>query len=492
MDNTLLLAFLGGVGILLLLILFFRINAFLSLLISSIAVGLFSGMGFDQVLQNVISGMGNTLGYVATVIGLGAIFGAILEHSGATEKLSSFMLEKFGTEKSSVALSLSGFLIAIPVFFDVAFIILIPVIYGLQKKTGKSLLFYAIPLLASLAVTHAFIPPTPGPIAVAEIINADLGWIILFGAIVGLPTTIIAGLFFGKFISEKIHISVPDIDLAPKKKVNNRKAPNIYLVFGLIGLPIFLILANTVGNAAHVAQVKEKYPTEIVEATLTQENQKNPSTPITIDEETIDAFINEKIDTEKSFGLRLTSFLGHPIVALIISTLLALYFLGIRYGASKEELQEVSMKALGPAGVIILITGAGGVFKQMLVESGAGVMLAEQFIQYNLMPLVSAYLVALLVRLLQGSATVAMITAAGIMAPILGNLEMSEIQLALLTLSIAAGASGFSHVNDSGFWLVNRYLGLTEVQTLKSWTAMTGILSVVSFLIILVLNVLVG
>lgn len=446
MDSTLLLAFLGGVGILLFLILVLRVNAFISLLIGSIAVGIFSGMPFDDIIQNVIKGMGNTLGFVATIVGLGAIFGTILEHSGATERLSDFMLKKLGEKNAPVALSLSGFLIAIPVFFDVAFIILVPVIYALQKKTGKSLLLYAIPLLASLAVTHAFIPPTPGPIAVADIIKADLGRVIFFGFLVGLPTTIVAGLIFGNYISKKIHVDVPsDIVFQPKKSAD--KTPGIGLVISLILLPILMILANTVTGAMY--------------------------------------------EGEKGFGLELIGFLGHPIIALIISTLLGMYFLGIRYGATKEELQEVSMKALGPAGVIILITGAGGVFKQMLVESGAGVMLAEQFIQYNLMPLVSAFLVALIVRLLQGSATVAMITAAGIMGPILVNLEMSPEHLALMTLAIAAGASGFSHVNDSGFWLVSRYLGLTEVQTIKSWTVMTGILSVTAFFIILVLKLFV-
>ena len=445
MDNTLLLAFFGGVGILLFLILFLRINAFISLLISSIAVGVFSGMAFDLIIENVIKGMGNTLGFVATIVGLGAIFGAVLEHSGATERLSDFLLKKFGTENAPTALSLAGFLIAIPVFFDVAFIILVPVIYALQKKTGKSLLLFAIPLLASLAVTHAFIPPTPGPIAVADIIKADLGWVIFFGFIVGLPTTIIAGLIFGKYISKKIHIEVPNIDLETKSVPVN--LPNIGLVFCLILLPILLILANTVTGAIYKDQ--------------------------------------------DGFWLDLIGFLGHPIVALIISTLLALYFLGIRYGATRDELQSISMKALGPAGVIILITGAGGVFKQMLVESGAGKMLAEQFIQYNFMPLLSAFLVALIVRLLQGSATVAMITAAGILSPILLNLEISAMQLALLVLAIAAGSSGFSHVNDSGFWLVNRYLGLTEVQTLRTWTVMTGLLSVVAFLIIFALSLIV-
>jgi len=459
MDNALLFAFLGGVGILLLLILFFRVNAFISLLISSICVGLFAGMEFDKIIDNVISGMGNTLGFVATIIGLGAIFGAVLEHSGATERLANFMLQKFGTKRSPTALSISGFLIAIPVFFDVAFIILVPVIYALQKRTGKSLLYFAIPLLASLAVTHAFIPPTPGPIAVADIIKADLGTIIFYGFIVGIPTTLIAGIFFGKYISKKIHVEAPNLQLEENKRLKTSKLPSIGLVLGLIMLPIFLILINTIGNSPHTAKVKKKYPIEFFQ---NLENEINPNAPKIIDGKSYLKLVGQKIKEEKSFNLKLLSFVGHPIIALIFSTLMALYFLGIRYGATKKELQEVSMKALGPAGVIILITGAGGVFKQMLVETGAGEMLADQFIKYNVAPILAAYVVALLIRLLQGSATVAMITAAGIMAPIIANMNSS--------------------------WLVNRYLGLSELQTLKSWTVMTGILSLTALGIILILN----
>jgi Gnt-I system low-affinity gluconate transporter len=447
MDYQLLFAFLGGIAVLLILVLAVRLNAFISLLIASIAVGLFTGMPFDIILKNIQYGMGNTLGFVATIVGLGAIFGAILEHSGATEQLSHFLLKKFGTERSPVALSLAGFMIAIPVFFDVAFIILVPVLYALQKKTGKSLLFFAIPLLASLAVTHAFIPPTPGPIAVADIIKADLGWIILFGFMVGIPTTIVAGLIFGKYISKRLFIPVPNIQFEPIKRLKIENAPSIFLVFSLILLPIVLILLNT-ASKAYFGEIDNYY-------------------------------------------LQLLGFVGHPFVALIISTLLAMYFLAIRYGVSRSTLQEISMKALAPAGVIILITGAGGVFKQMLVTSGAGKMLAEQMVVYNLTPILLAFLLALIVRILQGSATVAMITAAGIMAPILENMVFSEMQLALIVLSIAAGASSFSHFNDSGFWLVNRYLGLTEMQTLKSWTAMTGILGLVALGMILMLNMVV-
>ncbi|MEZ4883704.1 MAG: gluconate:H+ symporter [Chitinophagales bacterium] len=451
MDYTLLLAVFGAVALLLILILVFKMQAFLALLISSIAVGLLAGMSFEAIIENIKNGMGGTLGYVATVVGIGAIFGAILEHSGATERLSSFLLDKFGMENAPTALSISGFLIAIPVFFDVAFVILVPMLYALQKKSKKSLLFFAIPLLASLAVTHSFIPPTPGPIAVADIIKVSLGWVILFGFIVGIPTTIVAGLVFGKYISSKIYVEVPEAMSKPIPERTYQKEVSIGLILFLILTPIALILANTVADLM----------------------VKNGS-------------------IEAGFMPNLCQFIGHPFVALIISTLLALYLLGTRQGFSKSELQDVSTKALGPAGVIILITGAGGVFKQMLVESGAGVMIAQQMIEYNIVPILLAFLLALLVRVLQGSATVAMITAAGIIAPIMENFALSEPQLALIVLSIAAGATGFSHVNDSGFWLVNQYLGLSEAQTLRSWTAMTGILCLTALTIIFVLSFVVA
>ena len=450
MDYQLLFAFLGGVAILLILVLAFRLNAFISLLVASIAVGLFTGMSYAEIFQNIKDGMGGTLGFVATIVGLGAIFGALLEYSGATESMSQYLLQKFGAKRSPIALSLSGFFIAIPVFFDVAFILLIPVLYGLQRKTGKSLLYFAIPLLASLAVTHAFIPPTPGPIAVADIVNADLGWIILFGFIVGLPTTIVAGLIYGRFIANKIFVGIPETIIEQPQRSTSPHKMSIGLIFTLILLPIVLILANTVSSAVFTAE--------------------NGSQPAWV------AFVG---------------FVGHPFSALIICTLLIMLYLAKVQQVSSKTLQELSMKALGPAGIIILITGAGGVFKQMLVQSGVGVMLAEQMIQYQIAPILLAFILALIIRVLQGSATVAMITAAGIMAPILENMTVAPTELALLVLSIAAGASSFSHVNDSGFWLVNRYLGLTEMQTLKSWTVMTGILSFVALAVILLLQVFV-
>jgi len=446
MDFTLLMAFVAGVACLLGLILWLRVNAFVALLVASIVVGVASGMEAELIIKTIQAGMGGTLGFVATVVGLGAIFGEVLRYSGATEVLANKVLDSFGERRSSTALSLIGFLIAIPVFFDVAFIIIVPILYALQERTGRSLLYFAIPLLASLAVTHAFIPPTPGPIAVADILNADLGQIIFFGFIVGIPTTIVAGLIFGKYIGGKIDLPVPE-GIVFETEGRTVTTPQLPLILLLIALPIILILLNTASTAL--------YP------------------------------------DGTAAWLNIVQFLGHPFTALIISTLAALYLLGIRLGATKEQLQQVSMRALGPAGVIILITGAGGVFKQMLIESGAGKMLAEQFASLDITPVLMAFALALIVRLIQGSATVAMITAAGIMSPLLMDTATTPSGLALIVLSIAAGASGFSHVNDSGFWLVNRYLGMDEKQTFRSWTAMTGILSLTALGVILVLDLFV-
>lgn len=442
-DLQLFLAFFVGVALLLVLILRWKVNAFLALLISAICIGLLAGMSFENILANTKEGMGSTLSYVAVVVGLGALFGGILEHSGATQVLANYLLSKFGLKNSPLALSMAGFFIAIPVFFDVAFILLIPVIYGLQRKTGKSLLYFAIPLLSSLAVTHAFIPPTPGPIAVAEIIGADLGWVIGFGFLVGIPTTLLSGLVFGKFISKRIFITAPARVTEGEEELANTPLPSVLMVMVLILLPLSLILLSTA----------------------------------------LPAFVDIEGSAYHSV-LGFLVFLGHPFSALIISTLLAMYFLAFRFGVSALEVQKVCMKALGPAGSIILITGAGGVFKQMLMETGLGVLLAGHLASWAIHPLAMAFLIALLVRILQGSATVAMVTAAGIIAPMLASASLSPAQLALMVLAIAAGSSGFSHVNDSGFWLVNKYLGISEVQTFRSWTAMTGILALGAFILI--------
>jgi len=436
-DFTLITAVVGGIAVLLILILKFRIQAFISLLIASILVGIISGMNPVDIIKTMQEGMGNTLGFVAMVVGLGAMFGAILEHSGGAEALANYLLKRFGEKNASWALMMTGFFVAIPVFFDVAFIILVPLIYSLQRKTKKSLLLYGIPLLAGLAVTHSFIPPTPGPVAVADILNADLGWVILFGFLVGIPTAIISGPLFGKYIAKRIHVNAPE---PIESDLNHSSYPAVGLILTIIGIPIMLIVSNTVLNSALLGDLA--IPSQVKEW---------------------------------------LKMIGHPFAALIIANIMAWYFLGLKRGIDKEKLLSITTKSMAPAGIIILLTGAGGVFKQMLVDTKTGEMLANYFASEGVSIFLFAFLAAAIVRILQGSATVAMITAAGLTAPLLA-LDISDIHKALLVIAIASGASIMSHVNDSGFWLVSKYLGLSEKETFKSWTIMTTILALTGFM----------
>ena len=450
MSNIeLIIILIGSIGLLLFLVLKLKIQAFLSLLITSVFLGMITGMPMASIIKSITDGMASTLGFVATVVGIGAIFGQMLESSGGAESLAHYLTNNFGKDNAPYALAITGFIVAIPIFLDVGFIILVPVLYALAKDSGKSLLYFAIPLLAGLAVTHAFVPPTPGPVATAEIIEADLGWVVLFGFIIGIPTAFIAGPVFGKYISRKIHLEVPRTfeTMETTEKKTSKDLPSFWQVTSIIAVPMLLILANTVSGVwanAHGMQ--------------------------------------------DNFWIVFFAFIGHPFIALLIATLLAIYFMGVRRGFTGETILQLSTKALAPAGLIILVTGAGGVLKQLLVDSGIGVQLAESMSHSALPPIVLAYILALLIRVSQGSATVAMITSAGIMAPLLASFTLSEPHKALIVIAIAAGATTASHVNDSGFWLVGKYLGMNEKQTLRSWTVMETIISVVGFSLALLLS----
>ena len=443
-----------GVLSLIFLVVVVRLHAFVALLLVSMGVGLVAGMSFQEVLQSTQTGMGNVLGYIAVVVGLGAMFGQMLESTGGAQRLAHTLVQTFGVSRASWALTLAGFLIAIPVFFEVGFVILIPLVYSLAKTNKRSVLCYAIPLVAGLAVAHAFIPPTPGPMAAAGILGADLGRVIVYGVIAGLPAAIIAGPVWGNFIGSKIEAPVPShVDLT--KETNPDELPSFSLVFGLLLVPILLIVANTVSNSLA--------PPDL-------ENLAYEASRIRV-------------------LARFFAFAGHPFVALMVATLLSFYFLGIRRGYSLSEVQALANKSLGPAGMIILVTGAGGVFKQVLTDSQIGESLARSLVDVGMTPVSLAFCVAAVVRVSQGSATVAMMTAAGLVG---GVLELAreapagdpmaafaQADLALITIAIAAGSTVLSHVNDSGFWLIKEFLGLTEAETLKSWTVMTTIVGVV-------------
>jgi len=431
-----------GVSMLLLMVLKFKLSAFISLLITSIFVGILAGMSLSQITTSIQQGMGGTLGFVATVVGLGAIFGQMLESSGGAKSLAHYLLKKFGKSKASWALMLTGFIVGIPIFLDVGLIILIPIVYALTRDTKHSILYYAIPLLAGLAVTHAMVPPTPGPMAVSEILGVDMGWVVLWGIIIGFPTAVIAGPVFGSFIAKKIYIQAPEeiAETNPEILDASGKLPSFGIIALIISTPLLLILMSTlIGVGVKSGAFEKNLLTEIL------------------------------------------TFIGHPFTALIIATLLSIQ-LCLTRNMSRQTILDLSTKALGPAGIIILVTGAGGVLKQILVDSGIGKMLAESIAESSIPIILLAWTLSALVRIAQGSATVAMITAAGIMAPILPAFNLNPPNIALIVIAIASGATILSHVNDSGFWIVSKYLGMNEKQTLQSWTIMETIISVCGLL----------
>lgn len=477
-----------GIALLLFLVIKVRLQAFLALLIASLFVAIAAGIPLQEIPQTIQDGMGSTLGFIAIVVGIGTMFGEMLRASGGAERLATTLVNKFGEDRAPWALGLTGLIVSVPVFFDVGLIILLPLVYSLTQRTGRSLLYYALPLAAGLAIGHSYIPPTPGPVAVASLLGADLGWVILFGVIAGLPAMIIGGIFFGKYISSKINAQVPEymmlehlpsanlvdddepaarshtasdadrpymenrepeagqvamqerIDLAPGE---TRPIPSFGVVLGLICIPLVLILLNTVSTVVF--------------------EEGNP----------IRNFL---------------SFLGHPFTALIIATLLSFYLLGKQQGLSRRQIQDIATKSLEPVGLIILVTGAGGVFGKTLVASGVGAALANAMAATNLPVIVLAFLIATAVRVSQGSATVAMVTTAGLVAPVVQSANLTGPILGLITIAIASGATVLSHVNDSGFWLVSRYLGISEKNTLRSWTVLETILGGVGFLVVLIIS----
>jgi Gnt-I system low-affinity gluconate transporter len=445
-DAQLVGAAIAGIALLLFLIVRVKLHAFVALLVGSLVIGVGAGMPFGDVLESVTTGVGSTLAAIAVVVGLGAMFGQMLEVSGGVEALADSLLARFGERNAQWSLLAVGFVVAIPVFFDVAFIILVSLVYGLTERTKRPIVYYALPLLAGLAVTHAFIPPTPGPIAVAGLLGADLGWVMLFGVVVGLPAAVVAGPVYARLVARHVPAMVPEYMhvAAPRRE---RPRPSVALTVMLVAVPLVLIVGNTVAGITLV--------------------QGHP--------------------LRDALG-----FIGHPMMALLVTTVLSFWLLGTRVGYSAHEIQEIATRALEPAGIVILVTSAGGVLKQVLIDSGVGDVFADALMATNLPPLLLAFLTATAVRLMQGSATVAMLTAAGLVAALLQDVQFSEPMLALLVIAIAAGATLVSHVNDSGFWLVNRYLGLSVPDTLRTWTVTTGIVAVVSLVLILVLSAFVG
>lgn len=442
LDPTrLVIAALVGLALLLVLIIKFKIHAMISILIGAITIGLVAGMPFSEIVLAVNDGIGNTLKGIALLVGLGSMFGAILETSGGAQTLAVTMVRKFGDEKAAWALGLTGLVIAMPVFFDAGLIILIPLAFSLAKKTKRSTLFYVIPLLAGLAVGHAFIPPTPGPVLVATMLNVDLGWVILVGILCGTVAMIVAGPIWGSICGKKYMVPVPE-HVANQEDFDESKLPKFGTIVLIILIPLVLIilksLAGVIPAMAPVASI--------------------------------------------------FTFLGEPFVALLIATVVAMFVLGTKHGYSLEELEKIMTKSLEPTGLILLVTACGGVLRYVLQYSGLGDLIGNAVASINMPIVVVAFVVAALVRICVGSSTVAMTMAAGIIAAMPGIADLSPLYLACTVAAVAGGATVCSHFNDSGFWLVKSLVGINEKTTLKTWTIMETLVGVTGFVVAFIIS----
>jgi gluconate transporter len=428
---TLLLLTLAAIVFLLFLILIVKLHAFLALVLTSMGLGLATGMPPVAVLKSIQNGFGEALGFIAIVLGLGAMIGGYLEHSGGGRALADWLLSKFGRERAAWAMLVAALLVGLPIFFEVGFIILVPLVWNLGLESKRSLLFYGLPMAAALTVTHALVPPHPAPAAAAQLLGADLGHAILYGAALSVPMAIAGGILYGGWIARRIYIPVPE--MAPKLLdiPSQQTAPPVPLVLALLLLPVALILAATLAG------------------------KSNPP----------------------------MQFLGHPFTALTITLLGCMIFFGWRRGLHRGQLLKLATESLAPIASLLLIMGAGGAFKQIIVDTGVGAYAGKLLAASPISPLLVGYLVAAGMRAAQGSATVAIITAAGIIAPLMKS--MPGVHPEMMYLAVCCGGTMLSHVNDAGFWIVNQYFGMTVPQTLQSWTAMKIVTSICGFGLVL-------
>jgi gluconate transporter len=383
--------------------------------------------------------MGGTLGFLATVLGLGTILGKMLEVSGGAERLARTLIGVLGKQKASWAMMIVGFITGIPVFFQVGFVLLIPLVFSVAIETGLPLIAIGIPMGVSLITVHCMLPPHPAAMAIAASLHADIGKVIIYGMLVGLPAAIVGGPLWANFIKGKYELKLPGV-YKQTERTPDEKLPPFGITLFTIMLPMLIMVGKT-----------------IVELSVSKDASFMP----------------------------VVEFIGNPITALLISAFFAYYSLGLRRGIGMNQLLTYTEQCFGPVAGILLVIGGGGAFNRVLIDSGLGTELAKVLAGLSMSPLILAWIVAVIMRFSVGSATVAMMTAVGIVTPVLK--QYPGLDPALIALAVGAGAISFSHVNDSGFWIVKEYFGLSVVETLKSYTVATCIASVVALVMTLVL-----
>ncbi|HAK34961.1 MAG TPA: gluconate transporter [Pantoea sp.] len=431
---TLVLTAAGSVLLLLFLVMKARMHAFVALMLVSIGAGVCSGMPLDKIADTMQKGMGGTLGFLAIVVALGAMFGKILHETGAVDQIAIRMLKTFGESRAHYAMGIAGLICALPLFFEVAVVLLISIAFAVARRTHDNLVKLVIPLFAGVAASAAFLLPGPAPMLLASQMHADFGWMILLGLCAAIPGMLIAGPLFGSLIARHVTFSAPQEDHQPD--VDAAKLPSFGFSLALILFPLMLVGLKTIG------------------ARFTEQGSS----------------LYEWLE-----------FIGHPFTAILIACLVAIYGLAYRQGMDKEKVMQVCGSALQPAGIILLVIGAGGVFKQVLVDSGVGPVLGHALTGAGLPVALACFILSGAVRVIQGSATVACLTTVGLVMPVIEPLHYSGAQLAALSICIGGGSIIISHVNDAGFWVVTRYLGLSVGDGLKTWTVLTTLMGLSGF-----------
>jgi Gnt-I system high-affinity gluconate transporter len=416
-----------------------KVSPFLSLLIVAILTGLFLGMKPEALLKSIEAGVGSTLGGLALIICLGAVLGKILEESGAAEKIAITLINSFGEKNIQWAVLLTGFLIGIPLYYNAGFIILVPLVFMLAKKTGLPLLYIAIPMAASLSTTHCFLPPHPGPVVLINAFKADVGKTLVYGICIAIPAVILAGPLLGRQLKK---ISAVDLIFFNSTSTVNKILPNALPSFLVALLPVILITLSVLAE--------NFLPAGFLQTTF--------------------------------------AFLGNSTIALLISVITAFIYFGILQKVKMETQMQWLSTAISGIAMVLLIITAGGVFKQVLTDSGTGNYISSFSSKWNMPPLVFAWVVTALLRVMIGSATVAGITAAGVVAPLLAQHNVSP---ELMVLAVGSGSVFGSHINDSGFWMYKEFFRLSLKQTFLSWTVMETIISVVGLIGVLILNALI-
>ena len=427
-----------GILLLFFLIVLFRVNAFISFIIVTIGIGIGQGMKLDVIVNSIEKGIGNTLGFLVLILGLGAMLGKLVAESGAAQQITNGLIKFFGVKNTKVAVMFTGFIVGITMFYSVGFVILVPLVFTIAASTGLSLIGIGLPMLAALSVTHGFLPPHPAPSALSVMFKADIGTTLIYGVVLAIPSILISGPFLTRFFP-KVNAK-PLKEFMATKKIHTSKLPSLNKSLLVALLPVILIGFTTLISS------------------IFQNN------------DTLFEWIN---------------FIGNPVIALLITLIIGTYTLGISRGISMEEIMEIFATAVSGITMVLLIISGAGALKQILIDSGVSDYIGSLLEISNMSPLFIGWLIATLIRFSVGSATVAGLTTAGIVLPLL---ESTGVSPELMVLAIGSGSLMLSHVNDSGFWLFKEYFNLSVKETLFTWTIMETSIGITGLFGVLILN----